>query len=170
MLLWPKRVSFAVYRTIFSRGVVLTGFRVSIVTTVRGTALTILCCALTAYVLSRRELPGHRGMFTFVLIPMLFSGGLIPLYIVLNLYKLINSLWVYIVPGLMATYYIIILRTNFTEIPGSLVDSARIDGCPEWGILFRIILPMSYARPGYCRPLYRRGQMEQLYYTIIFHP
>jgi putative aldouronate transport system permease protein len=143
VLLWPKSVSLAVYWSILSRASIMTGFKVSVITTAVGTVLTTLSCAITAYVLSRPELPGRRGMFTFILIPMLFSGGLIPLYMLLNIYGLIDSLWVYIIPGLMATFYIIILRTNFSGIPQALVDSARIDGCHEWGILTHIIVPMS---------------------------
>lgn len=143
VLIWPSHISFAVYKTLLTRAAIMTGFKVSVSTTLLGTVLTTLASAVTGYVLSRRELPGRKSMFTFILIPMIFGGGLIPLYVTLNTYHLINSLWVYIWPGLMASYYIIIFKTSFSGIPQSLVDSARIDGCPEWGILFRIIMPIS---------------------------
>ncbi|MDW7657885.1 MAG: carbohydrate ABC transporter permease [Bacillota bacterium] len=143
ILIWPSHVSLAVYKTLLTRASIMTGFKVSVSTTLLGTVLTTLASAITGYVLSRREVPGRNTMFTFVLIPMIFGGGLIPLYVTLNTYHLINSWWVYIWPGLMAPYYIIIFKTSFSGIPQSLVDSARIDGCPEWGILLRIIMPIS---------------------------
>jgi putative aldouronate transport system permease protein len=100
---------------------------------------------LGAYPLSRKRFYG-RGVFTFfIALTMFFSGGLIPTYLVMRTYKLLNTFWVMIIPGAISTWNMIIMRTFFQNIPNELEEAAIIDGCTELGVLWRIIIPLSTA-------------------------
>ena len=105
--------------------------------------VSLICTTLAAYALSQRNLPGVGVVMRLVLIAMLFSGGLIPTYIVVRNLNLINTLEALYVPGLVNLFYMIIMRTYFRGISQELIDAARIDGAGEFQILFRIVLPMS---------------------------
>jgi len=108
-----------------------------------GTLLSLVFMCMAAYPLSRKHLP-HRGFYTtFIIITMFFSGGLIPTYLLIKSLGLINSVWVYIIPGLVNTFNLIILRNFFMGIPSELEDSAKIDGANEIRILAQIIIPLS---------------------------
>lgn len=109
------------------------------------TAVGLLLCILSAYVLSRKEL-GSRKWLTFVFtFTMIFNGGLVPTFIVVNRLRLTDTPWAMIIPGSFSVYYMIIMRTSFMSIPDSLVESAKIDGAGHMRILFQIVLPVSKA-------------------------
>ncbi|MBP1990121.1 carbohydrate ABC transporter permease [Paenibacillus eucommiae] len=137
-------ITFEAYRSIFSEGSGLVrAFVVSFGRTVIGTALNLLVTVLIAYPLSKKYLPGRNQMVFYIVITILFSGGLIPSYLLTASLKLIDSYWVYILPSLVSAWYILLMRNFFMSIPESLEESARIDGAPDLTILFRIILPLS---------------------------
>lgn len=139
-----NHITFEAYQAIFlkSSGLVK-AFAVSFVRTGIGTALNLLVTALIAYPLSKKYLPGRNIMVFYIVITMLFSGGLIPSYLLTASLKLIDSYWVYVLPSLVSAWYILLMRNFFMSIPESLEESARIDGAPDMTILFRIILPLS---------------------------
>ena len=168
VLLYPNTISFEGYRYLLGQKLIIDAFAVSVFSTVVGTVMSLIMTALAAYVLSIRNLPGRSMFFVFVLITMLFSGGLIPLYIILTNYRLVNSLWVYIFPGLINTFYVIIMKTSFQGLPESLMDSARIDGCNEIGILFRIVLPLSLPVLATIALFYAVVKWNNLFTAIFF--
>jgi putative aldouronate transport system permease protein len=96
-----------------------------------------------AYALSRRQFPGRRLIFFFVLFTMIFQGGIVPLYLVIRDLKLTNTLWSIILSSAMNTFYMILMYNYFSSLPESLVESARLDGAGDWTVLFKIILPLS---------------------------
>lgn len=98
---------------------------------------------LTAYPLSKKFLPGRSVIMQLFFFTMIFSGGMIPTYLVVKSYHLTNTIWALIVPGLLNVYNMIIMRTFFEGIPEDLEEAARIDGCSEWKALIKIILPVS---------------------------
>jgi len=98
---------------------------------------------MTGWALSRPDLRGRRFVMFLIVFSMMFSGGLIPLYIVVLRLKIMNTMWALIFPGAIATYNLIIMRTFFSTLPASLEESARIDGANDFTVLGRIIVPLS---------------------------
>lgn len=136
-----ERPTLDAYKTFFSSVDVGRHFLASFYSSVFGMIISLICTSMAAYALSRRGLPGRTLVMKIVLGAMLFSGGLIPIYMVIRNLGMINtweSLWV---PGLINLYYMIIMRTYFHGIPEELLDAARIDGAGEWRIFFKIVLP-----------------------------
>ena len=122
---------------------ILTGYLNTLFRTIVGTFLTVLTTCMFAYPLSKKDLP-HRSLITFlVLFTMLFGGGLVPTYLLIRDLRLIDSLWVYVLPGLTSAFNIIIVRNFFQSIPESLRESASIDGASDVRILFQIYMPLS---------------------------
>jgi putative aldouronate transport system permease protein len=122
---------------------VLTAFRNSVVITVIGMLLSMAATILTAYPLSRRSLPGRKYLTLAAVFTMIFSGGMIPTFIVVHGLGLINSYWAIWLPALVSTYLMLIMKSFNENIPVEIEEAGRIDGCNEWGMLFRIFLPLS---------------------------
>ena len=111
--------------------------------TVANTTLHIVLCMMLAYVLAQKDLPGRRFMMTFILIPMLFSGGTIPMYILYRELGLTNNILVYILPGVVSTYTVVLMRNFISQVPDSLEEAAKLDGASYLQILIKIIFPLS---------------------------
>ena len=142
---WPSKFSLMAYEWVFANpSSLINAYGVTILITVAGTFLGLAVMAPMAYVISRRFYV-LRKFFTFlILFPMLFSGGLVSSYIINTRYlNLSNNLLVLILPNLVGSYYIIILRTFFSQLPGEIFESAKMDGASEFGLFFRICLPIS---------------------------
>lgn len=145
ILVAPLGFSLKGYEQVFKNPNIFIGYRNTLTYLVFGTAANILMTALGAYVLSRRALM-LKKVFTFMVVfTMYFSGGLIPTFLVVKGVGLLNSRMAVIVPTLISTWNMIILRTAFRTIPASLEESAKLDGANDLVILFRIILPVSQA-------------------------
>lgn len=111
--------------------------------TIVGTALNMVISVMTAYVLSRKRLLGRKQLILLITFTMLFSGGLIPTYLVVSNLGLTNSIWSMIFPGMISTYYVIIMKNYFSGLPQSLEDAAKIDGANDLKVLYKIYLPIS---------------------------
>lgn len=143
MMLWPQSFTLEPYKYIFHTKVLLKAFEITVFVTVVGTLLNLAFTATGAYGLSKTHIPGHRFLLWLVIIPMLFGAGLIPMYILLKNIGLLNSIWVLIIPQLVAPFNLILMRNFFWSIPESLEESARIDGASELRVLWSVILPLS---------------------------
>ncbi|MBP3962995.1 carbohydrate ABC transporter permease [Paenibacillus lignilyticus] len=143
MMLWPKSFTLESYKYIFNTQVLLKAFGITVFVTLVGTFLNLIFTATGAYGLSKTHIPGHRFLLWIVIIPMLFGAGLIPMYILLKNIGLLNSIWVMIIPQLVAPFNLILMRNFFWSIPESLEESARIDGASDMRVLWSIILPLS---------------------------
>ena len=141
----PKEIDFAGYKAVFENpGQLITSYKVTFSYTALGTFLSMIVMTLAAYPLSKKSFRFRKQISFYMYFTLLFSGGLIPTYIINTRYLgLGNSFWVYIIPGLANAYHIIILRTFFAGLPDSLHEAARIDGASEIKIFFKIILPLS---------------------------
>lgn len=135
--------SLDAYKRVFSNQRILTGYINTIFLVVGGVSVSLLLTTLGAYVLSRKNVLWNRVFIFFILLTMFFSGGLIPLYLVVKGVGLYNSLFAVILPFAINTFNLIIMRTSFMAIPDSLEESAKIDGANHFVILFRIIIPLS---------------------------
>lgn len=144
-LLIPTTFTLDAYRYILSTSTIFRAMGVSVFVTVVGTFLSLLITSFMAYALSKKYLPGRRVLNFLVVFTMLFSGGMIPSFIVVNAVGLMNSLWALIIPVLINAFNLIIMRSFFAGIPDSLEEAARIDGCSDFGVFWRIVLPLSAA-------------------------
>lgn len=143
LLLWPRDLTLKSYAFVFKGPALIRSFGVTIFITVVGTALNMLLTSTSAYALSRADLPGRGPLTVFVIITMVFSAGIIPGYMLVRSLGLINSVWAMIFPGAVSAFNLILLRNFFQEIPGSILESARMDGASEARILAQIVLPLS---------------------------
>lgn len=140
---WPRMVTLDNFKEVFKDGAILSAYKITLGRTVLGTALSVALMSLSAYVLHVKTLPGRNFFTMAIAFTMLFSGGTIPYYIQLNNLKLVNTFWVYIFPGAISAYYMIMIRTFYETIPDSLEESAKLDGCGYLRIYWSIILPLS---------------------------
>lgn len=143
LFLWPRVFTLFNYQFVLGNGLIQNAYMITIGRTLLGTMLGIVLTAFVAYGLSFRNLPYKKFILFLMLIPMLFNGGLIPYYLQLTRLKLINTFWVYVIPGLFNIWNMFVMRRFFMDIPESLRESAIIDGANEIVVLFRIILPLS---------------------------
>ncbi|MCI3923575.1 carbohydrate ABC transporter permease [Paenibacillus sp. TRM 82003] len=142
-LLVPTTFSLDAYRYIFSTNTIVKSMMVSVLITAGGTAWSMIISVLTAYGLSRRDVPGRRTMTFLFVFTMLFNGGMIPTFLVVKETGLLDSWLSLIVPVSINVFNMIILKTFFQGLPDGLEESAKIDGCNDFGILFRIVIPCS---------------------------
>ena len=143
LTIWPRVFTLENYKFVFKDDRLMSGFVISVLRTIVGTISSILCTAIFAYGMSKRELMGRKYYMVMCIITMYFGGGLIPTFMLIRNLGLMNSFWVYIIPGLIGVWNMIIFRTFFNGLPTGLEESAKIDGCGNWGTLFRIVLPLS---------------------------
>ncbi|MEF2967128.1 carbohydrate ABC transporter permease [Paenibacillus sp. M1] len=141
--LWPRVFTLENYKIVFKDDRLMSGFIVSVLRTVIGTVTSILCTAIFAYGMSRRELIGRKYYMVMCIITMYFGGGLIPSFLLIRNLGLLNSFWVFIIPALISVWNMIIFKTFFQGLPAGLEESAKIDGCGNWGTLFRVVFPLS---------------------------
>ena len=141
--LYPIGFQLDGYRQVFTNRWIFIGYRNSLLYTTCGTALNVLVTVMAAYALSRRDLFGKPLFSWLVAIPMWFGGGLIPTYIVINRLHLLNTPLILLLIGLVSSFNIIICRTFLASLPYELQEAAKIDGCNDFAILRRIILPLS---------------------------
>jgi putative aldouronate transport system permease protein len=139
----PRQVTFAAYRLFLGDTRIPKSYEVTAFVTMAGTAINLFLTILTAYPLSKRYLPGRGPLMMFFLLPMLFTGGLIPTYLIVKNAGLIDRIWAMIIPASIATYNVILMRTFFSNISEELYEAARIDGAGEMRVLVGIALPLS---------------------------
>lgn len=141
--LFPTKFSFDAYKMILTQTTLRHPLLISFYTTILGTALGLLLSTLGAYVLIQFEMPGRTFFSYFLLFTMIFDGGMVPTFLVMKQFGLLNTLWAVILPMSMNVYNLILMRNFFEGIPRSLFESADLDGCTPMGIFWRIVLPLS---------------------------
>ena len=146
VILWPVDFSLEGYIKVFEYRDIWTGYRNTIIYTVLGTCVNIVMTVICAYPLSRRDLKGRNTIMLLFSFTMIFNAGMIPNYILMRDLKLIDTLWVMVIPGAISVYNMIIARTFFqSNIPGELLEAAQIDGCSDLKFFWTIVLPLSKA-------------------------
>ncbi|WP_282935385.1 carbohydrate ABC transporter permease [Paenibacillus sp. RC67] len=140
---WPVNFTGANYTSILKDQTIWLAFRNSVIITVGGTLINLMATASLAYPLSRQEYLGRKIILIMVLVTLIFHAPLIPNYLLLKNIKLLNTLWVLMIPTAISAYNLFVMRSFFMNLPNELFDSARIDGCGEMGMLWRIVLPLS---------------------------
>ncbi len=143
--LWPRVFTLSNYAQFLSDAKWINAIWISVAKTVVGAALTVLFTCMVAYGLATPGLMGKKIYNVILLVCMYFSGGLIPYYLTLRAYHLLNTFFVFVIPTMFSTYYCILAVSFFKEMPAELGESARLDGAGEMTIFLRIILPLSKA-------------------------
>lgn len=143
VLFFPIETTFLAYKEVLMDQHFLRAFFISVARTVVGTFINVFLTCLMAYPLSKTYIKG-RGVILFaVVFTMLFSGGMIPTYLVVRETGLLNTFWAYIIPTAISAFNLIIVKNFFQSVPQELEESAKIDGASNIGILFRIVIPLS---------------------------
>jgi putative aldouronate transport system permease protein len=141
--LWPEKFATATYEYIFSTDTFIRALITTICVTAVGTVVQVMLTFTMAYPLAKRYLPGRTLVLNLIIFTLVFTGGMIPTYLVVRDLGLLNSYWALILPLAINPFYLIIVKSFFQELPQALEEAARIDGCNEMGVFFRIVLPLS---------------------------
>ncbi len=143
--LFPRQFDLAAYKYVFKNpSAIFNAYKTTFIYSVCGTFLSVLLMTMLAYMLQSRGIPGKSAVSFFIYFTMLFSGGLVPTYILLTQYlNLGNTIWIYILPGAISPWYVFMIRTFFNGIPYEMAESAMIDGANEYQIYYKIYIPCS---------------------------
>ncbi|PYI57315.1 carbohydrate ABC transporter permease [Paenibacillus flagellatus] len=139
----PAKMTLLAYQEIFSSERIPDTLLLTIKVTVIGTLLSLAVTTLLAYPLSKKSVPGRSAILMAIVFTMLFSGGIIPLYLVVRELGIYNTMWALIIPGAVSTFNFLIMKTYFEGLPQEVEEAARVDGCSDISTLIRIVLPLS---------------------------
>jgi putative aldouronate transport system permease protein len=144
--LWPVEPSLIGYKALFEYKPIWRGYMNSIFYTALGTTINVILTILCAYPLSRKDCYGRGPIMLFITFTMIFSGGLIPTYLVISSLGMVNSIWALIIPGAITVWNVIMTRTYFqTTISDEILEAAQMDGCTDFQFVGRIVMPLSKA-------------------------
>lgn len=143
LLFWPRKFSLEAYRLILKTRQIYVAYANTIARTVLGTVLSLVLTAMTAFPLSVRRFRGRNFFCMMIYFTMLFNGGMIPTYLLVNSLGMINTFWALIIPNCISAYNMFIMRNYFRALPSDLEESARMDGANPWQVLWRVYVPIS---------------------------
>jgi putative aldouronate transport system permease protein len=141
--LWPRIFTFNNYLLAFKNPNIMNAYTITLFRTIAGMVISLTLTSMLAYGLTKKDLPFRRGIIFYFFFTTMFSGGMIPFYILLRQLGLTKSIWIYILPYLYVFFYTVIVRTFFETIPAELSEAAIIDGCNDIQIYLRVYLPLS---------------------------
>ncbi|CAI6044946.1 L-arabinose transport system permease protein AraQ [Paenibacillus sp. JJ-100] len=141
--LWPREWTLDNYKYIFGESDIYHATLISALRTIVGTIVSVFCTAMLAYTLSRQEFVLRKFVTMFFVFTMYFSGGLIPGYLLIRDLGLIGSFWVYIIPGIIGVFNMIVIRSFIEGLPEGILESARMDGAGEFTTFIRVVLPLT---------------------------
>lgn len=166
--LLPVEPTVKSYQMIMDAGKVPKSFLNSVYYTALGTTINLIMTVLTAYPLSKKNLPLRGFYMTLIIITMFFGGGLIPSFLLVRSLKMYNTVWALVLPGAVSSMNMIIMRTFFEGLPAELEESARLDGANDLRILTRIILPLSTASIATIGMFYAVGHWNSWFSANIY--
>ncbi|MGI2296761.1 carbohydrate ABC transporter permease [Paenibacillus sp. GXUN7292] len=168
LILWPESLTLESYKLILTNAHFTRALWITVALTAVGTLTNLVLTALMAYPLSKKRLKGRSALLFLVLFTMLFSGGMIPSYLVMKWLNLLNSFWSVIIPSGISAFNLIILKNFFQGIPEELEESGKMDGCTNTGVLFRIVLPLSMPAMATFTLFYAVGHWNQFFTSILY--
>jgi len=166
----PRQPRLEAYQYIMTSRLLPRSMIVSIVVTVVGTFVSMFVTVTFAYPLSKKYLPGRSVMLSMVVFTMLFNGGMIPTFLTVRMFGLLNSFWAMILPGAVSVWNLIVLKNFFQGIPEELEDSARIDGASDFRVFVRIVLPLSTAAIATFSLFYAVGYWNSFRPALLYLP
>ena len=169
LYLWPRKVSMENYRTVLRRQTMITGLKISVLRTVVATVMQLSVTALLSFILSRKNFVFAKPISLIFVLTMYVNGGLIPTFLLLKSLHFMNSFWVYIIPGLVSAFNMLVIRTYMNGLPDSLEESAMIDGAGYFTVFVKIIVPL-------CKPVFATialfiavGQWNSWFDTMLYN-
>jgi len=168
IFLIPKKASLEAYRYVFTTNVVPRSMLVSIFITVIGTSINLILTVLTAYPLSKKYVKGGKTILMLIVFTMVFSGGMIPTYLVVTSLKLTNTFWSLWLPTAISAFNLILIKSFFQQIPQELEEAAELDGCSQWGILFKVVIPLSLPSLATIALFYAVGHWNSYFPAILY--
>ncbi len=167
--LWPVELSFKGFEELFRRGEVMTGYLNSIFYTTVGTLISVTLTIMIAYPLSRRAFFGRNALMMVITFTMIFSGGLIPTYMVVKGLNLIDTRWALLIPNAIWVWQVIIARSFFqSSIPEELLEASEIDGCSDLRFIWSVVLPLSKPIIAVLVLMYAVGQWNAYFDALIY--
>lgn len=164
----PESFTFIAYKEVFISHGIGQAYKITLFRTIVGTALNVLFTVLAAYPLSKKYLPGRSTFLIFIVFTMMFSGGLIPTYLLIRSLGLLDSPWVLIIPHLISAFNLVIIKGFFEQLPAEIEESARVDGASELQSLWRIILPLSLPVLATISLFYAVGHWNSYFDAIVY--
>ena len=164
----PLGFTTTAYHMVFEYPMIWRAYFNTVFYTLFGTAINILLTVLAAYPLSRKSFLGRRFFSLMVFVPIVFTSGLIPSFLVVNGLGLRNTVWAMVLPGAITSFNVILMRTFFEEIPVALEESARIDGASHSAVLFRIVLPLSIPSIATVGLFYAVGHWNSFFPALLY--
>lgn len=168
VFLIPKTFTLSAYQFIFSTDTILKSIWVSLYVTIVGTLVNLFFTVTMAYALSKKNLMGRNTFLNLIVFSMLFGGGLIPTYIVVRELQMLDTYWALIIPGAISAFNLIIVKNFFQELPQELEEAAKIDGCTEIGLLWRIVLPLSMPVLATFTLFYAVGHWNNFFSALLY--
>jgi len=166
--LWPTSFDWSSYEILFKGSYIATSVKNSLLVTILGVGVNMAVTTCGAYALSKKGMPGRNLIMAGVVFTMLFSGGLIPLYLTIKNLNLINHYGSMIFPVAVSTFFLIVMINQFRDIPESLEESARLDGANDLHILFRIVIPITKPTIAAISLFYAVARWNEWYYAMLF--
>lgn len=167
-ILFPTEFSMEAYKYIFSTSTLMRSLVVTIFITVVGTLINITFTCLMAYPLSRKDMDYRKPIQIMIIFTMLFSGGMIPTFLVVKSMGMIDTYWSLLLPGAISAFNLIIVRSFFQALPPDLEESAKIDGSSDPGILMRIVIPLSLPVLATFSLFYAVGHWNTYFSSILY--
>ncbi|RAV18965.1 carbohydrate ABC transporter permease [Paenibacillus contaminans] len=169
MLFWPEGFTLKAYERVFQNIDIMRGYGNTILYTLIGTAINLVMTILAAYPLSRKDLAGRNALMMLFVFTMYFSGGLIPSYLIIKSLGMVNTFWALIIPNAVGVWNIIIMRTFFQHtLPHELHEAAVIDGCSNFQLLMKIVLPLSMPVIAVMVLFYSVGHWNSYFSALIY--
>lgn len=170
LLFKPLGFNLASYKLVIKNPLIISGYANTLFIVIVGVVISMLLTVLGAYTLSRKNLYWGKLISMIVIIPMFFSGGMIPFYLLIKNLGMINSLWSVIIPTALSTYNMMIMRTAFAGIPTALEEAAEIDGANPIIILFKILLPLTIPTIAVLTLYYAVANWNSWFNAMLFLP
>lgn len=168
VFLYPVRVHVKAYQKVFQYPMLWESYRNTLVYTIVGTGINLTLTVFGAWALSQRKMVGRRFLTLMCTFTMFFGGGMIPTFLVVKELGLLNTIWGILLPSAVSTYNMILMRTFFRQIPQSLVEAAELDGCRDFGVLFKIVLPLSLASLMTIGMFYAVGHWNSYFPAVMY--
>ncbi|ANY71250.1 MULTISPECIES: carbohydrate ABC transporter permease [Paenibacillus] len=164
----PREITFAAYQTLLAESGMVRALGVTVVVTIVGTVFNMAITLLMAYPLSRKRLPGRSVFLMMILFTMLFSGGIVPTYLIVKSFGLLDSIWALILPTLVGSFNVFIVKSFFEQLPEEVFESAKVDGAGEFRILLQIAVPLSTSVIATIALFYGVGHWNEYFQAIMY--
>jgi putative aldouronate transport system permease protein len=143
VFIWPIGFNLEMYDYVIKDGRIFGGYKNTFIYVIMGTTISLIITSMGAYALSKKTMVFSKALMFLIVVTMFFQGGMIPTFLVVKQLGLVNTIWSMILPGAIATWNLIIMRTFFSNIPKELEESGKLDGLSEIGIFLKIVIPLS---------------------------